>query len=205
MLEHLNDIDFEPDVLDGVEEDFVSVKKATPAQMLDGQVNTSDWLKKMGAVDEDEAIEESQKFAASNAFQALALGDPNSKQALANVKTSAAVQQVVNMLGAYEWQFVEEAQKIRSMAVAKLVEETEHPDARIRLKAIEILGKVTEIGLFTERIEVKKADMPDHELDARIKEKLLALQRTVDEPKDVELDEEIEDVEVKGEDDESTD
>ena len=205
MLEHLNDIDFEPDVLDGVEEDFVSVKKATPAQMLDGQVNTSDWLKKMGAVDEDEAIEESQKFAASNAFQALALGDPNSKQALANVKTSAAVQQVVNMLGAYEWQFVEEAQKIRSMAVAKLVEETEHPDARIRLKAIEILGKVTEIGLFTERIEVKKADMPDHELDARIKEKLLALQRTVDEPKDIELDEEIEDVEVKGEDDESTD
>lgn len=205
MLEHLNDIDFEPDVLDGVEEDFVSLKKATPAQMLDGQVDTSDWLKKMGAVDEDEAIEESQKFAASNAFQALALGDPNSKQALANVKTSAAVQQVVNMLGAYEWQFVEEAQKIRSMAVAKLVEETEHPDARIRLKAIEILGKVTEIGLFTERIEVKKADMPDHELDARIKEKLLALQRTVDEPKDIELDEEIEDVEVKGEDDESTD
>lgn len=204
MLEHLHEIEFEPEVLDAPEEVFVTIKNASAAQMLDAQVNTSDWLKQLGAVDEDEAVEESQKFAASNAFQALALGDPNSKQALANVKTSAAVQQVVGMLGAYEWQFVEEAQRIRSMAVAKLVEETEHPDARIRLKAIEILGKVTEIGLFTERISVKKEEITDDELNQKIREKLAALQRTVDEPKDIELDEEVEDVEVKGQDDEST-
>ena len=84
------------------------------------------------------------------------------------------------MLTAYEWQFVEEAQRLRSMAVAKLVEETEHPDARIRLKAIELLGKVTEVGLFTERVTVKKEELEDHELDERIREKLKQLQKTVD-------------------------
>jgi DNA-binding TFAR19-related protein (PDSD5 family) len=84
------------------------------------------------------------------------------------------------MLTAYNWKFVEQAQEIRGKAVAQLLEEIEHPDARIRLKAIEILGKVTEIGLFTERVEIKKAEMPDSELDDRIREKLAQLQKTVD-------------------------
>ena len=66
------------------------------------------------------------------------------------------------------------------MAVAKIVEETDHPDARIRLKALELLGKVTEVGLFTERFEVKKSEMSDAELDAKIKEKLAALNRTIE-------------------------
>jgi hypothetical protein len=58
------------------------------------------------------------------------------------------------------------------MAVAKILEETDHPDARIRLKALEMLGKVTEVGLFTERIEIKKTELSDVELDERIKQKL---------------------------------
>jgi hypothetical protein len=58
------------------------------------------------------------------------------------------------------------------MAVAKIVKETDHPDARIRLKALDMLGKVTEVALFTERVEVKKTDLSDEELEKRIKEKL---------------------------------
>jgi hypothetical protein len=84
------------------------------------------------------------------------------------------------MLTAYDWQFVEQAQRIRGMAVAKILEETDHPDARIRLKALEMLGKVTEVGLFTERIEIKKSDLSDVELDERIKQKLDALHKTIE-------------------------
>jgi hypothetical protein len=102
------------------------------------------------------------------------------------------------MMTAYEWQFVEEAQRLRSMAVAKIVEETDHPDARIRLKALELLGKVTEVGLFTERIEVKKTELSDTELDAKIKEKLLQIQNTVEEPVN---DEDVTDVEPLEEED----
>ena len=70
--------------------------------------------------------------------------------------------------------------QLRSMAVAKIVEETDHPDARIRLKALELLGRVTEVGLFTDRIEVKKTDMSNEELDAKIKEKLQALSKAME-------------------------
>jgi hypothetical protein len=56
--------------------------------------------------------------------------------------------------------------------VAKIVEETTNTNPNIRLKALQLLGKVTEVGLFTEQIQVKTAPASDAELDARIKEKL---------------------------------
>ena len=84
----------------------------------------------------------------------------------------------------------------------------DHPDARIRLKAIELLGKVTEIGLFTERIQVKKEELDDQELDNRIREKLAQLQKTVDaeakakEERNADA-EDVEEIQHDGEDDES--
>ena len=110
------------------------------------------------------------------------------------------------MLTAYDWAFVEQAKELRGMAVAKIVEETDHPDARIRLKALELLGKVTEVGLFTERISVKKEDMSDDELDQKIREKLAQLQKTVDaEATEIEnRNADAEDVEDTSEEDEPT-
>ena len=43
-----------------------------------------------------------------------------------------------------------------------------------------LLGKVTEIGLFTDKIEVKKNELSDAELEARIKEKLGKMAKIVD-------------------------
>jgi hypothetical protein len=43
-----------------------------------------------------------------------------------------------------------------------------------------MLGKVTEVGLFTERIEIKKTELSDVELDERIKQKLQAIQKTIE-------------------------
>ena len=56
--------------------------------------------------------------------------------------------------------------------MAKILEECEHPTASIRLKALALLGKVTEVGLFTEKVEVKKVDMTEDEVDRKLKEKL---------------------------------
>ena len=35
-----------------------------------------------------------------------------------------------------------------------------------------MLGRVTEVALFTERVEVKKAELSDEEIEAKIKAKL---------------------------------
>jgi len=90
------------------------------------------------------------------------------------------VRHLVAMLSAYDWEFVEQAKNLRGMAVAKILEETNHPDARIRLKALDMLGRVTEVALFTDRIEVKKTDLSDTEIDKKIKEKLNKFMGVVD-------------------------
>ena len=79
---------------------------------------------------------------------------------------------LVGMLTAYDWEFVQQAKELRGYTVAKLIEETNNSNANIRLKALGLLGKVTEVGLFTEKIEVKKTDMTEEEIDKRLKEKL---------------------------------
>ena len=64
-----------------------------------------------------------------------------------------------------------------------------------RLKALGLLGKVTEVGLFTEKIEIAKAPASDAELDARIKEKLGKFMGVVD-VIDVSK-QEVEEIEIK--------
>ena len=96
------------------------------------------------------------------------------------METPEEVKQVVGMVTAYQWKFVEQAQELRSMAVTKIAKETEHPDARIRLKALELLGKVTEVALFTDRVEIKKTELSDEDLEAQIKKKLEKYMGVVD-------------------------
>ena len=61
------------------------------------------------------------------------------------------------------------------------MEETKHPDAKVRLKALQMLGNVTEVAAFTERVEVKQTkDLNEAELNERLQERLKAfLDKTV--------------------------
>lgn len=176
MLEHL--LDYSPPV--GYAEDAVPVTKANPTQLLSAQVATSDFLAALGAPTEETVASSS----AREAFQAVTTAQPDDKQraALIAVKTPAAVRHLTGMLTAYDWEFVQQAKEIRGYAVSKILDEVEHPDARIRLRALELLGRVTEVALFTDRVEVKKTEMKDSELEAKIKEKLARFMGVVDTP-----------------------
>lgn len=187
MFDHL--IEFKPEVLPQPAESTTPIEKATPNEVFNAQVKTTEWMKELCAEDDEEILDTAQQTAAREAFAALTTGSKPKqvKDLLVKVETPEAVRHIVAMLTAYDWEFVNQAKELRGMAVAKLVEETEHPDARIRLRAIELLGKVTEVALFTERLEVKKTDLSDTELDAKIKEKLARLTGVVDiKPEDVE-------------------
>ena len=179
MFDHL--IDFEPQI-EAAPIGFVPVEKTHPTEHVDAQTNTLDWLKQLGAIDEEEVATEAQVSAARTAFTQLVTAQPPNQthKALEQIKTPAAVQHLVGMLTAYDWHFINQAQEIRGYAVAQLLEETKHPTASVRLKALALLGKVTEVGLFTEKIEVKKAELSDAELEARIKEKLNKMAKIVD-------------------------
>ena len=102
-----------------------------------------------------------------------------------------AVRHITGMLTAYDWEFVQMAKELRGYTVAKLFEETQSPNANIRLKALGLLGKVTEVGLFTDKIEIKKTDLTDEEIDRKLKEKLAKFMGVQDaEPiEDIEINE----------------
>ena len=172
FLEHLVNAaaaDYTPETFSG--ETFDPLENLTPAQTLNAQHKTSKWLESFQ--DDDEVtLTEAQEEKTTDAFNALVRSDPQAKNRLLQLDLPEEIKAAVGMVTAYQWKFVEQAENLRSMAVSKIVKEIEHPDARIRLKALEMLGKVTEVALFTDRIAVKSEDVTDEELDARIKEKL---------------------------------
>lgn len=178
MFEHLINLTENPP--DGL----TPVEDVSHADLLTAQVNTADWLDELGVPD-DEAIDAAvQRNAARRAFGAMTT-DPDTtdeakKQALMEIRTPEAVRHLVGMLSAYDWEFVEQARQLRGFVVAKVLEEVSHPDARIRLKALQMLGNVTEVASFTERVEVRKVDMNEAELNERLQEKLRSMMaRTV--------------------------
>jgi len=83
----------------------------------------------------------------------------------------------------------------------ELFQDLEMREARASLQAAKtnMLGKVTEVALFTERVEVKKTEMSDTELESRIKEKLNKFMHVID----VTDISEISDAEPEGDDDET--
>jgi hypothetical protein len=178
MLEHL--ADFEPDVTDPG--DFAPFKKAAPNKVLSAQFATASWLEELGVTPDEEIAQGLEKSSARDAFKTLVTvsDDEKKKEALVELKTPLAVRQLTGMLTAYDWEFVQQAKELRGYTVAKILEETTSNNPNIRLKALALLGKVTEVGLFTEKIEIKKTEMSDSELETRIKEKLNRFMQVVD-------------------------
>ena len=170
MLEHL--VHMSPEI--SPPGNLLPLDDASAEQLLSAKIATSDWLQEIGAPPDDEVEAEVEKAQARKAFSALTTQTDTLEQkaAIVALKTPEAVRHITGMLTAYDWEFIEQAKELRGYTVAKIVEETGNSNPNIRLKALQLLGKVTEVGLFTEKIEVKQAPASDAELDARIKEKL---------------------------------
>ena len=181
LLDHLvsaNAADYVPDIEDGVPS-FTPLEKIDAAQTLNAQLNTTDWLKEVSGNDAN-IISKSQENKAAEVFTALTINAPDAKNKLLNMQVPEEIRATVAMVSAYQWKFIEQAENLRSMALTKIVQETDHPDAKVRLKALEMLGKVTEVALFTDRVEVKKTELTDEELASKIKDKLSRYMGKVD-------------------------
>jgi HEAT repeat protein len=164
MLEHLTHPDFDDPL------------EASTPDLLAAQARTVSFLEQMGSP--EHILEEDQKATIRNAFAQVT--NPNVPQVQANaallkLRVPEAVKHLANMLSQYDWDYVEQAKEIRGYVVAKLMEETTHPDAKIRLAALKALGNITEVGAFTERIQITKVDATSDELTERIRAKLASL------------------------------
>ena len=70
---------------------------------------------------------------------------------------------------------VKSAVQVRHLVTNKLIEETENPDPRIRIRALELLGKISDVGLFAEKSEVTVTHQTTDDLKDKLREKLTRL------------------------------
>lgn len=163
----------------GPEEDLAvaRVEDATPAEMTQAMARTADLLHELGLPSDEDIDERMQRQEAREAFAAINYNpdDEHQKAQLARLKSVKGVHHLVAMLSAYDFEFVERAKELRGYTVAKILELTENNDPKVRLKALKLLGDVTEVGLFTTKVEVKNVTADEAEINRRLEEKLQAM------------------------------
>lgn len=89
--------------------------------------------------------------------------------------TPASLAMAGSILNEFGQSVVESASTVRNLVTNKLILETENPDPRVRLKALELLGKISDIGLFSEKTEVKITHKSAEDVRNRLRSKLSKL------------------------------
>jgi hypothetical protein len=87
----------------------------------------------------------------------------------------ASLVAVHNILSEFSHSIVESAVQVRHLVTNKLIEETENPDPRVRIRALELLGKISDVGLFSEKSEVTITHQTTDELREKLRSKLAKL------------------------------
>jgi antitoxin component HigA of HigAB toxin-antitoxin module len=94
----------------------------------------------------------------------------------------------------------ESAAQIRYTVTNKLLMETDNPDPRVRIRALELLGKISDVGLFAEKSEVTITHQTTDELRERLRMKLAKIINSDGEEQDpspVVIDGEVIDVDAE--------
>lgn len=108
-----------------------------------------------------------------------------SKQVATSTKyaamTPGALIGVHELLKEFSHSVVKNATQIRHLVTNKLLLETNNANPQIRIKALELLGKMSDVALFTERSEVTVHHRSTEELKLTLKEKLQMLKASKNE------------------------
>ena len=85
--------------------------------------------------------------------------------------TPASLIQTRSILDEFGTAVVRHSVEIRHLVTNKLLIESENPDPRVRIRALELLGKISDVGLFTERSEVLITHQSTNDLRKKLREK----------------------------------
>tara|TARA_R110000782_G_scaffold229206_3_gene315634 strand:+ start:29 stop:637 length:609 start_codon:yes stop_codon:yes gene_type:complete len=94
-----------------------------------------------------------------------------------------------NILQEFGHSVAENAVQIRHLVTNKLLLESENADPRIRMRALELLGKISDVGLFAEKSEVTITHQSTDDLRDKLRGKLEKLVNPEHEAVDAEYEE----------------
>lgn len=158
-----------------IDPDFTPLDAADVTDLLDAQAGTASMLDFDGNADE---LDELQKNNVRQAFAVATSPDADPILAKANIlalRAPAQVRHLAGMLSQYDWDFVEQAKEIRGYVVAQLLEHSKDPNPKVALRALELTGKLTEVGSFTERVSITRTDGDASAIEDRIRSRLAGL------------------------------
>ena len=94
--------------------------------------------------------------------------------------TPASLVLTNNILKEFGQSVVESATHIRHLVTNKLLLETENPDPIVRIRALELLGKMSDVSLFAEKSEVTVTHQSTDDLREKLRAKLNKLVKVED-------------------------
>jgi hypothetical protein len=106
--------------------------------------------------------------------------------------TPASLLMTNSILQEFGQSVADSAVQIRHMVTNKLVLETDNPDPRVRIRALELLGKISDVGLFAEKSEVTITHQSTEDLKDKLRSKLAKLVNPEDD--NIVLDGEVMDI-----------
>lgn len=77
------------------------------------------------------------------------------------------------ILDEYDKVVIQSAAQLRTFVTNKLILDSANPDPRIRLKCYELIGKISDVGLFTDKTEITMRHRPTEELEQLLRERLM--------------------------------
>lgn len=142
------------------------------------------------------------KDVASRLAMAYAADPEETSKKVTNVRaatlTPASLVLTNDILQEFGRSVVQSAVQVRYLVTNKLILETESPEARTRIRALELLGKISDVGLFSEKSEVTITHQSTDDLKAKLRQKLEKLVNPVEEIEDaLIIDDEPIDVDVE--------
>lgn len=156
--------------------EFVEWESASTTQVLSAQASTTEFFKSLGSPEHLAA--DDQKRAAREAFVAVTSAkqtEAERKAALMALNTPPAVLHLCQMLTQFDHDYISQAKEIRAYITTQLLEESKSPDAKIRLRALEMLGKTAGVDSFVQRVEVTHRDVDADTLTEQLRSKLKTL------------------------------
>jgi hypothetical protein len=157
-------------------DDFSSEEPKAFSSRAKVAVKTAEVLVEAGA---EIKVAETNKDTAVDMFKMLtdAENQPTPTQAATTqaLTDPATVAHLMVMMRDYDHQVVEDAVQLRRFITNKLIEETTKENATNRIKALELLGKISDVGLFTEKTEITVKDASMDDLQTQIRSKLLKI------------------------------
>ena len=108
-------------------------------------------------------------------------GSPVAKRRPFNVETTLWLDK---LLSEYDNAIIEDTVRLKTYVTTRLVEETEGEKAADRLRALESLGRLTQLGLFADKVEINVNHKSTDELKQELAKKLSRYMGVVEEIKE---------------------